>query len=56
MRRRSRRLLWFCPESEQQWGTGDSDMIQYARHSDGVHIVNNLRDLANAVDGILADD
>jgi uncharacterized protein with von Willebrand factor type A (vWA) domain len=55
MERRSRRFLWFCPESPGQWGTGDSDMLAYAPLTDGVFIVNCLRDLANAVDKILAD-
>lgn len=55
MQRRSRRLLWFSPEASGQWGTGDSDMLQYAPLTDGVFIVNSLRDLANAVDKILAD-
>ena len=55
MRHKGRRLIWFCPEYPAQWGTGDSDMVQYANHSDGVYVVNSLRDLANAVDQILAD-
>lgn len=55
MQRRSRRLLWFSPEPRTQWGTGDSDMLQYAPLSDGVYIVSTLRDLADAVDQILAD-
>ncbi|GAB4326376.1 MAG: VWA domain-containing protein [Phototrophicales bacterium] len=55
IQRKSRRLLWFCPEPRSQWGTGDSDMIEYAQYSDGVYYVNTLRDLANAVDAILAD-
>jgi len=55
MQHKSRRLLWFCPEPQSQWGTGDSDMWEYAALSDGVHYVNSLRDLANAVDNILAD-
>jgi uncharacterized protein len=55
MGRRSRRLLWFCPEPPSQWGTGDSDMHQYAPISDGVYKVTNLRELAGAVDAILAD-
>lgn len=55
MQRRGRRLIWFCPEPQTQWGTGDSDMHLYAQKSDGVYIVNSLRDLANAVDNILAD-
>lgn len=53
--RRSRRLLWFNPESRSQWGTGDSDMLQYAPLSSGVYKVSTLRELAAAVDQILAD-
>jgi len=55
IQRRARRLLWLCPEHPNQWGTGDSDMHNYAPLSDGVHYVNTLRDLADAVDKILAD-
>jgi len=55
MGRRSRRLLWFCPEPPSQWGTGDSDMHEYAPLSSGVYKVTNLRELAGAVDAILAD-
>ncbi len=55
MQRRARRLLWFCPEPPGQWGTGDSDMHQYAPLADGVYRVSNLRELANAVDAILTD-
>jgi uncharacterized protein with von Willebrand factor type A (vWA) domain len=55
MQKRARRLLWFCPEQPSMWGTGDSDMHEYARHSDGVHLVNSLRDLVSAIDNILAD-
>jgi uncharacterized protein len=53
--RKSRRLIWFCPEAQAQWGTGDSDMWEYASRSDGVYYVNTLRHLADAVDKILAD-
>jgi uncharacterized protein with von Willebrand factor type A (vWA) domain len=55
MQRRSRRLLWFCPEPPSMWGTGDSDMHRYAPISSGVYKVSNLRELAGAVDAILAD-
>ncbi|MBC8099256.1 MAG: VWA domain-containing protein, partial [Armatimonadetes bacterium] len=55
LQRKSRRLLWFCPEAPSMWGTGDSDMHQYAPVSDGVFHVATLRDLANAVDQILVD-
>jgi uncharacterized protein with von Willebrand factor type A (vWA) domain len=55
VKRRSRRLLWFNPEPPSQWGTGDSDMLQYAPVSSGVYRVSNLRELAAAVDQILVD-
>ncbi len=55
MQRRGRRLLWFCPEPEYQWGTIDSDFHLYAPKSDGVYLVRNLRELGHAVDDILAD-
>ncbi|MBZ0284630.1 MAG: VWA domain-containing protein [Anaerolineae bacterium] len=55
MQRRSRRMIWFCPEPQSMWGTGDSDMHQYAPLSSGVYKVSNLRELAGAVDAILAD-
>lgn len=55
IQRKSRRLIWFCPEPRSQWGTGDSDMHLYAVNSDGVYYVNTLNDLANAVDSILTD-
>lgn len=55
MQRKARRLFWFCPEPQGQWGTGDSDMHQYASQADGVYHIRSLRDLANAVDSIIAD-
>ena len=55
MQRKARRLFWFCPESQGQWGTGDSDMHLYAAQADGVYLIRSLRDLANAVDEIIAD-
>jgi uncharacterized protein len=55
MQRRSRRLLWFNPENPAMWGTGDSDMLQYAPLASALFYVNNLRDLAAAVDKILTD-
>jgi uncharacterized protein with von Willebrand factor type A (vWA) domain len=55
MQRKARRLFWFCPEPPIQWGTGDSDMHEYADQADGVYLIRTLRDLANAVDEIIAD-
>jgi hypothetical protein len=53
--RRARRCIWFCPEPEYQWGTGDSDMNLYAPLADGVFLVRNLRELTVAIDNILTD-
>lgn len=55
LHRKSRRLIWFNPEHPGTWGTGDSDMLEYAPVSDGVYYVQTLRDLADAVDKVLAD-
>ncbi|MCY4525761.1 MAG: VWA domain-containing protein, partial [Anaerolineaceae bacterium] len=54
LQRRSHRLFWFNPEPGDYWGSGDSDMPEYARHADGVYSVRTLRELAGAVDEILA--
>ncbi|MFN8379159.1 MAG: VWA domain-containing protein [Anaerolineae bacterium] len=55
LQRRARRLIWFNPEPPRQWGTGDSDMQQYAQAADAVYKVSTLRELAAAVDKILVD-
>src|SRR5258708_6686221 len=55
LRRRSRRLLWFNPESPAEWGTGDSAMHEYAPISSGVFQVRNLAQLVDAIDRIMAD-
>ena len=55
MQRRGRRLIWFCPEPRRQWGSGDSDMWEYSMAADRVFMVNNLRQLADSVDRLLAD-
>ena len=53
--RKSRRCIWFCPEPEHMWGTGDSDMHLYAQVANGVYLVRNLRELSHAIDNILVD-
>lgn len=55
LRRRARRVLWFNPEPEHQWGTGDSNMLDYAPISSGVYQVRNLAQLVAAIDRIMAD-
>lgn len=53
LQRRGRRMVWLNPETEQQWGTGDSDMLAYAPLCDNVFVVRNLAQLAAAVDKLL---
>ncbi|MFQ5436009.1 MAG: VWA domain-containing protein, partial [Anaerolineae bacterium] len=55
LRRRAKRLIWFNPEAQRQWGTGDSDMWEYAPLCDSVHVVRNLAQLATAVDKLMAN-
>jgi len=50
LKRRARRVVWFNPEESYLWGTGDSDMPQYAPLCDAVHQVSNLAQLGDAVD------
>ncbi|RMG98588.1 MAG: VWA domain-containing protein [Chloroflexi bacterium] len=54
LQRRARKLIWFNPEPQRQWGTGDSDMLEYAPVCDAVYVVRNLAQLAHAVDKLLA--
>jgi hypothetical protein len=54
LRRRARRLVWLNPEPRWQWGTDDSDMLQYASLCAAVHQVSNLAELADAVDKLFA--
>ncbi len=50
IKKRARKMLWFNPEDKRQWGTGDSDMLEYAPLFDAVHEVSNMAQLAEAVD------
>ncbi len=50
--KRARRVVWFTPESQRRWGTGDSDMPTYAGVVDHVYVVANLRQLSQAIDSL----
>jgi uncharacterized protein with von Willebrand factor type A (vWA) domain len=52
--RRSHRTLWLNPEPPIQWGTGDSDMLQYAPYCDTILRVSTLAELTAAIDRLLA--
>jgi hypothetical protein len=53
LQKRAKRLLWFNPEHRRQWGTGDSDMLEYEPLCDSVYQVRNLAQLSSAVDELL---
>ncbi|MGW8319789.1 MAG: vWA domain-containing protein [Candidatus Promineifilaceae bacterium] len=55
LQRRAKRLIWFNPEHRRQWGSGDSDMLDYAPICDEVFQVRNLAQLSAAVDQLLAN-
>lgn len=52
--RRCKRTIWLNPEYPAQWGTGDSDMLDYAPLCSAVYQVRNLAQLAEAIDRLLA--
>ncbi len=54
--RRARATIWLNPEALLLWGTGDSDMGRYAPLCSRVFQVNNLQQLADAVDHLLLGD
>ena len=54
LQRRSKRLIWLNPERHYEWGTGDSDMLQYIPHCDDTFVVSNLKQLSHAIDSLLA--
>ena len=54
LQRRARRLIWLNPELESQWGSDDSDMLDYIPCCDAVYPVRNLAQLSTAVDRLLS--
>jgi uncharacterized protein with von Willebrand factor type A (vWA) domain len=54
LQRRSRRLVWLNPEHPRQWGSGDSDMLEYAPICDQVFMVRNLAQLSTAIDRLMS--
>uniref|UniRef100_A0A540VIU7 VWA domain-containing protein n=2 Tax=Litorilinea aerophila TaxID=1204385 RepID=A0A540VIU7_9CHLR len=53
MARRCRRTIWLNPEPPMLWGTGDSDMLEYARYCDDVIVAATLGELTQAIDHLL---
>lgn len=52
--RRARRMIWINPEPPVLWGTGDSDMLQYAPFCTNVLMAATLGELTEAVDHLLS--
>ena len=55
MGRRARRTIWINPEPVHLWGTGDSDMLDYAPLCDNLAIAATLGQLVSAVDQLLGE-
>jgi hypothetical protein len=53
MARRANRTIWLNPEPPYQWGSGDSDMLQYSPLCSDILQVSTLSELGNAIDGLL---
>lgn len=53
MARRSRRTIWLNPESPMLWGSGDSDMLEYAPLCDNVTVASTLGQLTHAFDNMM---
>jgi len=51
--RRSRQTIWINPEAPLQWGSGDSDMLEYAPSCSVVMQADSLSGLIAAVDKLL---
>jgi hypothetical protein len=52
--RRARRMIWINPEPPLLWGSGDSDMLQYAPLCNNVVMAATLGELTEAVDTLLS--
>jgi uncharacterized protein with von Willebrand factor type A (vWA) domain len=52
--RRSHRTIWLNPEAQPLWGSGDSDMPQYAPYCDSILQIRTLSELSAAVDRLLS--
>lgn len=50
---RSKQVIWLNPESRRAWGTGDSEMLRYARACHQVAPCGNLQQLERVVDQLL---
>ncbi len=53
MTRRCKRTIWINPENPLLWGTGDSEMPQYAPKCDVILQAGNLNQLIQAIDQLL---
>jgi uncharacterized protein with von Willebrand factor type A (vWA) domain len=53
IKRKARRLIWICPEERYAFGTGDSEMLAYARVCHQVATVQSLDDLEKVADALV---
>jgi uncharacterized protein len=49
----AKRIIWLNPEPRSAWGTGDSDMYQYAPYCSLVRVCSTLNDLERVITDLL---
>ncbi len=53
IKQKCKRLIWICPEDRRNWGFGDSEMANYAKHCDHVGVVKTISDLTGLADQLV---
>jgi len=51
---RAKQVVWLCPESENQWGSGDSEMLRYRPFCNKMVHVQTIKDLERVIDEVLS--
>ena len=52
---RSQRTIWITPEATALWGSGDSDILQYAQNCNIILHASNMSQLTSAIDKLLTN-
>ncbi|MCF6328623.1 MAG: VWA domain-containing protein [Henriciella sp.] len=47
---RAKQVVWLCPESENQWGSGDSELLRYRPFCNKMVHVQTIKDLGRIID------
>ncbi len=53
LKKKVKDILWFTPDDQYSWYTGDSEMNLYSQYTDELFIVRTLRELVTALQSLL---